>query len=165
VHAIAIRYQTSLWPVGAMLRASCMAGFWLLLPWFPYRSLIQDAAMLALGSIGAVTSWAHNRSSLLDLMAAHNIAGLSHAARHLLAARKRATADLAGLLEGFGIISVGLLFAGPLEVRPLPATVPPSLQKCLLELSYCTESKPRPADGISARIQTIHSRRLKRPRK
>jgi signal transduction histidine kinase len=100
-----------------------MAGFWLLLPWFPYRSLIQDAAMLALGSIGAVTSWAHNRSSLLDFMAAHNIAGLSHAARHLLAARKRATADLAGLLEGFGIISVGLLFAGPLEVRPLPATV------------------------------------------
>jgi signal transduction histidine kinase len=100
-----------------------MAGFWLLLLWFPRRSLPQDAAMLALGTIGAITSWAHNRSSLLDFMAARNIAGLSHAARHLLASRTRATADLAGLLEGFGIISVGLLFAGPLEVRPLPATV------------------------------------------
>jgi len=79
--------------------------------------------MLALGSIGAITSWAHNRSLLLDLMAERNVVGLSHAARHLLAARNRATADLAGLLEGFGIISVGLLFAGPTEVRPLPATV------------------------------------------
>ena len=55
--------------------------------------------MLALGTIGAITSWAHNRSSLLDFMAARNIAGLSHAARHLLASRTRATADLAGLLE------------------------------------------------------------------
>jgi hypothetical protein len=83
-----------------------MAGFWLLLPWFPYRSLIQDAAMLALGSIGAVTSWAHNRLSLLDLMAAHNIVGLSHAARHLLAARKRATGANAGLSGAFDLASV-----------------------------------------------------------
>jgi signal transduction histidine kinase len=44
-------------------------------------------------------------------------------ARHLLGARQRATIDLSGLLEGFGIISAALLFAGPLEVRPLPATV------------------------------------------
>jgi histidine kinase/DNA gyrase B/HSP90-like ATPase len=65
----------------------------------------------------------HNRSSLLDFLVARNIVGLSHAARHLLGARQRATVDLAGLLEGFGIISAGLLFAGPLEVRPLPATV------------------------------------------
>ncbi|MGH3185578.1 MAG: hypothetical protein ACRDOE_27250, partial [Streptosporangiaceae bacterium] len=79
--------------------------------------------MLTLGSVGAVTAWAHNRSSLLDFLVARDIAGLSAAARHLLGARERATADLSGLLEGFGIISVALLFAGPLEVRPLPATV------------------------------------------
>jgi signal transduction histidine kinase len=123
VHAIAIRYQTSLWRAGAMLRAVCMAGFWLLLLWFPHRTFPKDAAMLALGTTGAVTSWAHNRSSLLDFLDARNVVGLSHAARHLLRARQRATVDLAGLLEGFGIISAGLLFAGPLEVRPLPATV------------------------------------------
>jgi signal transduction histidine kinase len=123
VHAIAIRYQTSLWPVGALLRGGCMAGFWTLLLWFPHRSLPRDAAMLALGTAGAVTSWAHNRPSLLDLLIDRKVVGLSHAAKHLREARKRATADLAGLLEGFGIISVGLLFAGPVEVRPLPVTV------------------------------------------
>src|SRR6266699_276248 len=106
-----------------MLRAGCMAGFWVLLLWFPHRTWPRDAAMLALGSVGAVTAWAHNRSSLLDFLVARDIAGLSAAARHLLGARERATADLSGVLEGFGIISVALLFAGPLEVRPLPATV------------------------------------------
>ena len=89
----------------------------------PAPHLAKDAALLALGSVGALTAWAHNRSSLLDFLVARNIAGLSAAARHLLGARVRATADLSGLLEGFGIISVTLLFAGPLEVRPLPALV------------------------------------------
>ena len=123
VYAIAVRYQTPLWRAGAMLRAGCMAGFWVLLLWFPHRTWPKDAALLALGSVGALTAWAHNRSSLLDFLVARNIAGLSAAARHLLGARVRATADLSGLLEGFGIISVTLLFAGPLEVRPLPALV------------------------------------------
>ena len=123
VYAIAIRYQTPLWRAGAMLRAGCMAGFWVLLLWFPHRTWPQDAAMLALGSVGAVTAWAHNRSSLLDFLVARDVPGLSAAARHLLGARERATADLSGLLEGFGIISVALLFAGPVQVRPLPATV------------------------------------------
>jgi signal transduction histidine kinase len=123
VYAIAVRYQTPLWRAGAMLRAGCMAGFWVLLLWFPHDTWPKDAAMLALGSVGAVTAWAHNRSSLLDFMVARDIAGLSATARHLLGARERATADLSGLLEGFGIILVALLYAGPLEVRPLPATV------------------------------------------
>ena len=123
VYAIAVRYQTPLWRAGAMLRAGCMAGFWVLLLWFPHGTWPKDAALLALGSVGALTAWAHNRSSLLDFLVARNIAGLSAAARHLLGARVRATADLSGLLEGFGIISVTLLFAGPLEVRPLPALV------------------------------------------
>ncbi len=123
VYAIAVRYQTPLWRAGAMLRAGCMAGFWVLLLWFPHSTWPKDAALLALGSVGALTAWAHNRSSLLDFLVARNIVGLSAAARHLLGARERATADLSGLLEGFGIISVTMLFAGPLEVRPLPATV------------------------------------------
>lgn len=123
VYAIAIRYQTPLWRAGAMLRAGCMAGFWVLLLWFPHDTWPKDAAMLALGSIGAVTAWAHNRASLLDLLVARDVIGLSAAARHLISAKGRATADLSGLLEGFGIISVALLFAGPLEVRPLPDVV------------------------------------------
>ena len=123
VYAIAVRYQTPLWRAGAMLRAGCMAGFWVLLLWFPHDTWPKDAAMLALGTIGAVTAWAHNRSSLLDFLVARHIVGLSAAARHLIGARERATADLAGLLEGFGIIAVSLLYAGPLEVRPLPSLV------------------------------------------
>ncbi|HEY1323907.1 MAG TPA: hypothetical protein VGF32_26855, partial [Streptosporangiaceae bacterium] len=59
VYAIAVRYQTPLW------RAGCMAGFWVLLLWFPAGSAAQGAAMLVLGTVGAVTAWAHNRSSLL----------------------------------------------------------------------------------------------------
>jgi len=123
VYAIAVRYQTPLWVAGAMLRAACMAGFWVLLLWFPHDTWPKDAALLALGTIGAVTAWAHNRSSLLDFLAARRVVGLSAAARHLIGAKQRATADLSGLLEGFGIISVTLLFAGPLEVRPLPSLV------------------------------------------
>jgi signal transduction histidine kinase len=123
VYAIAVRYQTPLWRAGAMLRAGCMAGFWVLLLWFPHDTWPKDAAWLVLGSVGAVTAWAHNRSSLLDLLVARDISGLSAVARHLLGARQRATVDLSGLLEGFGIISAAFLFAGPFEVRPLPGTV------------------------------------------
>ena len=123
VYAIAIRYQTPLWRAGAMLRAGCMAGFWLLLLWFPAGTWPKGAAMLALGTAGAVTAWAHNRSSLLDFLVARDMPGLSAVATHLLGARERATADLSGLLEGFGIISVALLYAGPFAVRPLPALV------------------------------------------
>ena len=122
-YEIAVRYQTPMWRAGAMLRAGCMAGFWLLLLWFPAGSWPQGAAMLALGTIGAGTAWAHNRSSLLDFQVARDVPGLSAAARHLIGAKQRATADLSGLLEGFGIISVALLFAGPVAVRPLPALV------------------------------------------
>ena len=123
VYAIAVRYQTPLWRAGALLRAGCMAGFWVLLLWFPHHTWPKDAALLVLGSAGALTAWAHNRSSLLDLLVARDVTGLSAVARHLLGARERATVDLSGLLEGFGIISASLLFAGPLEVRPLPGTV------------------------------------------
>ena len=123
VYAIAVRYQTPMWRAGALRRAGGMAGFWVLLLWFPHQAWPKGAALLVLGSAGAVTAWAHNRSSLLDLLVAREVPGLSAVARHLLGARQRATVDLSGLLEGFGIISASLLFAGPLEVRPLPATV------------------------------------------
>jgi signal transduction histidine kinase len=123
VYAIAVRYQTPMWRAGALLRAGCMAGFWVLLLWFPPQAWPKGAFLLLLGSVGAVMAWAHNRSSLLDLLVARDIPGLGAVARHLLGARQRATVDLSGLLEGFGIISASLLFAGPLEVRPLPPTV------------------------------------------
>ena len=96
VYAIAVRYQTPMWRAGAMLRAGCMAGFWLLLFWFPPGTWPQGAALLALGTIGAVTAWAHNRSSVLDFLVARDAPGLSAAARHLIGAKQRATADLSG---------------------------------------------------------------------
>jgi hypothetical protein len=64
-----------------------MASFWVLLLWFPAGSAAQGAAMLALGSVGAVTAWAHNRSSLLDFLVDRDIPGLSAVARHLIGAR------------------------------------------------------------------------------
>ena len=86
VYAIAVRYQTPLWRAGALLRAGCMAGFWVLLIWFPPGTWPKGAAMLTLGSVGAVTAWAHNRSSLLDFLVDHDVPGLGAVARHLLGA-------------------------------------------------------------------------------
>jgi hypothetical protein len=123
VYAIAVRYQTPLWRAGALLRAGCMAGFWVLLLWFPAGSAARVPPCSRSARSGAVTAWAHNRSSLLDFLVDRDIPGLSAVARHLIGARQRAAADLSGLLEGFGIISVALLFAGPVAVRPLPAIV------------------------------------------
>ena len=93
VYAIAVRYQTPLWRAGAMLRAGCMAGFWVLLLWFPHDTWPKDAAMLALGTIGAVTAWAHNRSSLLDFLVARHIVGLSAAATSGLRSRAGSAAS------------------------------------------------------------------------
>ena len=78
--------------------------------------------MLVLGSVGALTAWAHNRSSLLDLLVARDITGLSAAPgtrRRPRAGHCRPVRPARGIRD----ISAALLFAGPLEVRPLPATV------------------------------------------
>jgi hypothetical protein len=84
---------------------------------------LSDLAFPVLGSAGAVTSWAHNQSALLDYLVTHRFLGLRSAAQHLREARDRAIVDLAGLMDAFGIVSASLLYAGPFEVRPLPHTV------------------------------------------
>ena len=123
VYDIAVRYATPLWRIGAAFRAGCVAGLWILLAWFPARSLPQAAAQLLLVSAGVSTAWIQTQPDTLDRLASGRIAALRKAAGHLQSVRGRATADLAGLLEGFGMIVAVLLYGGPIAVRPLPTPV------------------------------------------
>jgi hypothetical protein len=123
VYDIAVRYATPLWRIGAAFRAACVCGLWVLLAWFPAGALPQGAAQMLMVSVGVSMAWIQARPGLLDRLAAGRIAALRKTAGHLRGARSRATADLSGLLEGFGIILVLLLYGGPIAVRPLPMPV------------------------------------------
>jgi len=123
VYDIAVRYATPLWRVGAAFRAACVGGLWVLLAWFPPGALPRAAAQMLLVSAGVGMAWVQTQPGLLDRLASGRIAALRRTAWHLRGAHGRATADLAGILEGVGIIVVLLLYAGPVCVRPLPAGV------------------------------------------
>ncbi|HTW00929.1 MAG TPA: ATP-binding protein [Streptosporangiaceae bacterium] len=123
VYDIAVRYATPLWRIGAAFRGGCVAGLWILLAWFPARSLPQAAAQLLMVSAGVAAAWIQTQPDTLDRLASGRIAALRKAAGHLQGVRGRATADLAGLLEGFGMIVALLLYGGPIAVRPLPTPV------------------------------------------
>ena len=123
VYDIAVRYATPLWRIGAAFRGTCVAGLWILLAWFPARALPQAAAQLLMVSAGVTTAWIQTQPDTLDRLASGRIAALRRAAGHLRAAHGRATADLAGVLEGFGMIVALLLYGGPISVRPLPTPV------------------------------------------
>ena len=120
---IAVRYATPLWRIGAEFRAACVCGLWVLLAWFPASALPQAAAQMLMVSVGVSMAWVQTQQGLLDRLASGRIAPLRKTAEHLSGARSRATADLSGLLEGFGIILALLLYGGPISVRPLPVPV------------------------------------------
>ena len=121
---IAVRYATPLWRRGAEFRAACVAGLWVLLAWFPADELPRAAAQLLMVSVGVSMAWVvQTQPGLLDRLASARIAPLRKTAGHLRSAHARATADLSGLLEGFGIILALLLYGGPISVRPLPLPV------------------------------------------
>jgi signal transduction histidine kinase len=123
VYDIAVRYATPLWRIGAAFRGACVAGLWVLLAWFPASSLPRAAAQLLIASAGVSMAWIQTMPDVLDRLASGPIPVLRRTAEHLLGARRKATADLSGLLEGFGMIVALLLFAGPAPVRPLPLPV------------------------------------------
>jgi signal transduction histidine kinase len=123
VYDIAVRYSGPLWPLGAIIRACCVSGLWLLLIWFPAGALVRAALFLLLATVGVVTAWAHTRSTLLDRLADLPVPGLRQAARHLGSTQGRATADLSGIAESVGIVLAMLLYTGPVAVRPLPVWV------------------------------------------
>jgi hypothetical protein len=120
---IAVRYATPLWRIGAEFRAACVGGLWVLLAWFPAGTLPRAAAQLLMVSVGVSMAWIQTQQGLLDRLASGPIAPLRRAAWHLRGVRGRATADLSGLLEGFGIILALLLYGGPISARPLPLAV------------------------------------------
>ena len=123
VYDIAVRYATPLWRIGAAFRGTCVAGLWILLAWFPARALPQAAAQMVMVSAGVTTAWIQTQPDTLDRLASGRVAALRKAAGHLRGAHGRATADLAGVLEGFGLIVALLLYGGPISVRPLPTPV------------------------------------------
>jgi len=123
VYDIAVRYSGPLWPLGAAIRGCCVCGLWLLLIWFPARSLMWAPFFLVLVTAGVGTAWLHTRSRLLDRLAGLPVPGLRHAARHLGSTQGRATADLSGIAESAGIVIAVLLYSGPVAVTPLPAAV------------------------------------------
>jgi hypothetical protein len=120
---IAVRYATPLWRIGAEFRAACVCGLWVLLAWFPATSLPRAAAQLLMVSVGVSMAWVQTQHGLLDRLASGRFTALRMTAGHLRDVRGRATADLSGLLEGFGIILALLLYGGPVAVRPLPVPV------------------------------------------
>jgi hypothetical protein len=123
VYDIAVRYVTPLWRVGAVFRGACVGGLWVLLAWFPATTLPRAAAQLLIASAGVSMAWVQTMPAILDRLASGPIAALRKTAGHLRGARVKATADLAGLLEGFGMIVALLLYGGPVPVRPLPLPV------------------------------------------
>jgi signal transduction histidine kinase len=123
VYDVAVRYSGPLWPLGAIIRACCVGGLWLLLIWFPADALTRAPLFLLLVTAGVVTAWAHTRSTLLDRLADLPIPGLRQAARHLGSTQGRATADLSGIAESAGIVIALLLYTGPVAAAPLPAWV------------------------------------------
>ncbi len=123
VYDIAVRYATPLWRIGAAFRGACVCGLWLLLAWFPAGALPRAAAQMLMVSAGVSMAWIQTMPGALDRLATGRFAPLRKTAGHLRGARSRATADLSGLLEGFGIIVALLLYTGPAPVRPLPLPV------------------------------------------
>ena len=123
VYDIAVRYVTPMWRIGAAFRGACVCALWILLAWFPAGVLPRAAAQMLLVSVGVSMAWVQTQQGVLDRLAQGRIAALRRTAGHLSGARSRATADLSGLLEGFGTILVLLLYGGPVPVRPLPLPV------------------------------------------
>ena len=123
VYDIAVRYVTPLWRTGAVFRGACVGGLWVLLAWFPATTLPRAAAQLLMPSVGVSMAWVQTMPAILDRLASGPIAALRKTAGHLRGVRGKATADLAGLLEGFGMIVALLLYGGPVPVRPLPLPV------------------------------------------
>jgi len=123
VYDIAVRYVTPLWRIGAVFRGACVGGLWVLLAWFPATTLPRAAPQLLMASAGVSMAWVQTMPAILDRLASGPTAALRKTAGHLRGSRGKATADLAGLLEGFGMIVVLLLYGGPVPVRPLPLPV------------------------------------------
>ena len=121
VYDIAVRYSGPLWPLGAVIRACCVCGLWLLLIWFPASALPFAPLFLALVTVGVCMAWLHTRGRVLDRLAAAPVPGLRQAARHLGSTQGRATADLSGVAESAGIVIAILLFT--VAARPLAGWV------------------------------------------
>uniref|UniRef100_UPI002AD37540 hypothetical protein n=1 Tax=Frankia sp. Cr1 TaxID=3073931 RepID=UPI002AD37540 len=108
------QHRTTSW-----LRLGCVALLWVAAARLPATQLPREACQLVLVTVGCPMAFIHARPRLVARL--EQIPGLRWLADHLFQARGHAEVDLPGLLEGFGILSAGLLFAGPWAVPGLSA--------------------------------------------
>ncbi|MFD3779793.1 ATP-binding protein [Streptomyces sp. NPDC058612] len=111
----AVRALDSLHRTTAWLRCASMAVLWTSLAWTPASARTHSALALLLATVGAVLSLLHAhpeaRASLEE--ASERLPGLYRLFDHLDGARGRASFNLPGLAEGFGMAAMGLGLVGP----------------------------------------------------
>ncbi|WP_322756404.1 ATP-binding protein [Frankia sp. Cas3] len=110
------QHRTTSW-----LKLGCVALLWATAARLPTNQLPRGAGQLVLVTVGCPMAFIHARPRLVARL--ERIPGLRWLADHMFQARGHAEVDLPGLLEAFGVLSAGLLFAGPWAVPGLSAAI------------------------------------------
>ncbi|WP_261557951.1 ATP-binding protein [Frankia tisae] len=101
----------------SLLRLGCLAVLWAAAATLPADELARAGGQLALVTVGCLLSGVHARPALTDAL--ERLPGAGGLTGHLAGTRGRAIVDVPGLLEAFGVVAAGLLFAGPWPVAGL----------------------------------------------
>ncbi|WP_322760003.1 ATP-binding protein [Frankia sp. Cr2] len=110
------QHRTTSW-----LRLGCVALLWAAAARLPATQLPRGAGQLVIITVGCPMAFIHARPHLVAVL--ERIPGLRWLADHLFQARGHAKVDLPGLLEAFGALNAGLLFAGPWAVPGLSPAI------------------------------------------
>jgi signal transduction histidine kinase len=105
----------------SLVRLGLLAVMWGAVATLPAHEIPRGAGQLAMVTVGCALSCVHARPALMD--AVERLQGAGQLADHLVGTRGRATFDAPGLLEAFGVVAAGLLFAGPWPVTGLSVAV------------------------------------------
>ncbi|MEV8395900.1 MULTISPECIES: ATP-binding protein [unclassified Streptomyces] len=113
VRAMDAQHRTTTW-----LRLGLVVMLWSVLPWSASDDLVHGVCALAVVTVGVLMAHVHARPTLIDFL--DRLPGMGALVSHLTSTRGRAIADLPGLLEGVGILIVGLAYVGPWGVAGMP---------------------------------------------
>jgi hypothetical protein len=117
VWAVAVRALDAQYRMTSWLRLGCVALMWAVAATLPAAQLPRAALQLALATAGSLLSHAHARPRQLESL--ERLPGLRRLVGHMSGTRGRAQFNVPGLLEGFGAVGAGFLFAGPAAVGGL----------------------------------------------